>query len=204
MQDIQKAIGIGRALKTSLEENSGLIGPISGQLTKFPYATERKQLQAQIDLARQIIGKGLEGGVLRKEDEEKYKNILPTMTDTPDVAKSKLEQLDTLLTRDLGTYRQTLKGAGRQLPDATVQGPPAGSGQAPAGSTPALKQNKPGDEPKMVWFGPDGKEYTKPPAAAPANNRPATNPNPSGYIPGHVYGGMTYLGGDPNNRASWR
>jgi hypothetical protein len=119
-------------------------------------------------LARQIIGKGLEGGVLRKEDEEKYKNILPTMTDTPDVAQSKLEQLDQLLTRDLGTYRETLKGAGRQLPDSNIvtpaTGPSAGTGAAPAGSTPALKQSKPGDEPVMVWYGPDGKEYNKPPA----------------------------------------
>jgi len=30
------------------------------------------------------------------------------------------------------------------------------------------------------------------------------NPNPNGYVAGHVYGGMTYLGGDPNNPASWK
>ena len=30
------------------------------------------------------------------------------------------------------------------------------------------------------------------------------NPNPTGYIQGHVYGGLTYLGGDPNNAASWK
>lgn len=32
----------------------------------------------------------------------------------------------------------------------------------------------------------------------------AVNPNPGGYVPNHVYGGMKYLGGDPNNRASWQ
>jgi hypothetical protein len=32
----------------------------------------------------------------------------------------------------------------------------------------------------------------------------ATNPNPNGYVAGHIYGGLTYLGGDPNNQASWK
>lgn len=41
--------------------------------------------------------------------------------------------------------------------------------------------------------------------AAPAAAAPKTaNPNPGGYTVGHMYGGKTYLGGDPNNRASWR
>jgi hypothetical protein len=30
------------------------------------------------------------------------------------------------------------------------------------------------------------------------------NPNPNGYVQGHVYGNLTYLGGDPNNKASWK
>lgn len=33
---------------------------------------------------------------------------------------------------------------------------------------------------------------------------PAANPNPNGYIAGHIYGGLTYLGGDPKNQASWK
>jgi hypothetical protein len=33
---------------------------------------------------------------------------------------------------------------------------------------------------------------------------PTVNPNPNGYVKGHVYGGLTYLGGDPNNQASWK
>ncbi len=33
---------------------------------------------------------------------------------------------------------------------------------------------------------------------------PQGNPNPSGYIVGHKYGGLTYLGGDPNVQASWK
>ncbi len=30
------------------------------------------------------------------------------------------------------------------------------------------------------------------------------NPNPNGYVQGHIYGGMTYIGGDPNQQSSWR
>ena len=30
------------------------------------------------------------------------------------------------------------------------------------------------------------------------------NPDPNAYIPGHFYGGQQYLGGDPNNPASWK
>lgn len=133
LQDTQKAIDIAGSLRSTLKAQTDLIGPASGQLTKLPWGLGmvdvegRKKLQAQIDLARQIIGKGLEGGVLRKEDEEKYKNILPTMTDLPAVADSKLEQLQGMLTRDLGTYRQSLTGAGRQLPGpATPAGGSAG------------------------------------------------------------------------------
>lgn len=44
-------------------------------------------------------------------------------------------------------------------------------------------------------------------AAAPqqqGGGQPTTNPNPNGYVKSHVYGGLTYLGGDPNNAASWK
>ena len=39
---------------------------------------------------KQVIGKSLEGGVLRREDEYKYVKILPTIQDPPDVAKAKI------------------------------------------------------------------------------------------------------------------
>lgn len=44
---------------------------------------------------------------------------------------------------------------------------------------------------------------TPPRAQAPAQSK-GQNPNPNGYTKGHIYGGLTYLGGDPNNRASWK
>lgn len=59
-----------------------------------PKAQKFKQLTAA---TKQIIGKGLEGGVLRKEDEYKYEAIIPKAGDTADVLKTKAQQLDDLL-----------------------------------------------------------------------------------------------------------
>lgn len=64
---------------------------------------DAKTKQAGINLVKQIIGKALEGGVLRKEDEEKYKAILPTIGDPPDVVKAKLDGLE----KTLAMKRQT-------------------------------------------------------------------------------------------------
>ena len=59
--------------------------------------SESKQQQAKIDLVKQIIGKALEGGVLRKEDEVKYAKILPTIGDPDSVAQAKIDNLISLL-----------------------------------------------------------------------------------------------------------
>jgi len=55
---------------------------------------ERKaKLKAEIDAVRQRVGKALEGGVLRKEDEVKYKVILATLGNDPDVALHKMAMM---------------------------------------------------------------------------------------------------------------
>lgn len=71
-----------------------------------------KQRQAVIDRVKQVIGKALEGGVLRKEDEMKYAKILPTIGDPPAVAKSKLDGLERALTQRLGVTMSALEDAG--------------------------------------------------------------------------------------------
>lgn len=56
--------------------------------------SQAKQKQAVIDRVKQVIGKALEGGVLRKEDEVKYEKILPTIGDPPAIVKAKLDGLE--------------------------------------------------------------------------------------------------------------
>jgi hypothetical protein len=115
IQDTEKGLGALKALRKKIRDNPGAVGPISGKLRYNPWATERRKLQADIDAAKQIIGKAMEGGVLRKEDEEKYARILPTMDDPPDIADYKLEQLDEMMNRDLGSYKANLRAAGRRI-----------------------------------------------------------------------------------------
>jgi len=64
--------------------------------------SQRKKAQASIDRVKQVIGKALEGGVLRKEDEEKYKKILPTIADSPGIIEFKIKELE----HDLEIRRQ--------------------------------------------------------------------------------------------------
>lgn len=60
----------------------------------FGWGANAKSRQAVIDRVKQVIGKTLEGGVLRKEDEIKYVKILPTIQDPVAVVRTKLEGLD--------------------------------------------------------------------------------------------------------------
>ena len=91
--DIQTSLSQIDALEQSLRgsyEGGPFIGAARGM---NPFDSAFKTQQAIIDTTRQMVGKALEGGVLRKEDEEKYKKIIPTMDDPLDVALSKLSML---------------------------------------------------------------------------------------------------------------
>jgi hypothetical protein len=75
------------------------------------WGTDAKQRQAVIDRVKQVIGKALEGGVLRKEDEYKYEKILPTISDVPDVVRSKLDGLEVAIQKRLGREIDALEDA---------------------------------------------------------------------------------------------
>jgi hypothetical protein len=74
--------------------------------------TTAKQKQAVIDRVKQVIGKALEGGVLRKEDESKYEKILPMIADPPAVVTSKLNGLVSAITQRRQTLLDSLADAG--------------------------------------------------------------------------------------------
>jgi hypothetical protein len=76
------------------------------------YGIEGKQKQATIDRVKQVIGKALEGGVLRKEDEYKYERILPTIKDTGEVVRAKLDGLQKALQQRRSTLLESLGDAG--------------------------------------------------------------------------------------------
>jgi hypothetical protein len=110
----QKALDDLDVLRSKIEGNEQFVGPIKG-LQKYNPWSKARQVQADVDRVRQTVGKALEGGVLRKEDEEKYKKILATLTDTPETALYKIDALKDTIARDIENYKLLQQGAGRSL-----------------------------------------------------------------------------------------
>lgn len=110
----QKALSDLDGLKAKLQENQEFIGPIRGFQALNPWSKAR-QVQADVDRVRQTVGKALEGGVLRKEDEEKYKKILATLTDTPETATYKIDALISSIQRNIEDYKALQVSGGRSL-----------------------------------------------------------------------------------------
>jgi hypothetical protein len=85
-------------LKTAIEEKSHLFGPVMGRMGQAnPYDVEARSFDAEIRAASQQFGRYMEGGVLRKEDEEKYRRMFPNLSDVPEVAVNKLATVRQLL-----------------------------------------------------------------------------------------------------------
>lgn len=110
----QKAIDDLKGLKKIVEGNEDKLGPVTGLAALNPWSPSRK-IQADVNRVRQTVGKALEGGVLRKEDEEKYKQILATLTDTPSTAYYKIDALISSITRDIENYKSLQQSAGRSM-----------------------------------------------------------------------------------------
>ena len=125
----------GEVSKTGAASKAGTMIP--GFITEMTGAgSEAKSRQAVLDQAKQVVGKAMEGGVLRKEDEAKYMRILPIISDPPEVAKAKLENLKSVMAQDAEIYLETLQAAGRNVSGvkATLEkqlAPKAGGGIDP-------------------------------------------------------------------------
>lgn len=103
--------------------SSKINAPIIGQLRGMnPYDTKAQNLQSQIGIVKQIVGKALEGGVLRKEDEIKYAKILPKLGDSQAVAQNKINQLYGLITQRLSLYKESISGTGGTDLSSVIQG----------------------------------------------------------------------------------
>lgn len=111
MADAQSAIQMLDTLEGSLASKSGTMGPLMGRLRGInPLDVDYQNQQQLINTSKQVIGKYLEGGVLRKEDEEKYAKILPTMNDNAEVAQVKINNLKALLNQKFNTQQNIYSG----------------------------------------------------------------------------------------------
>lgn len=118
--ETESAIANLGSLRDVVSANLQYIGPISGLAKYNPYSKART-VQAEVDRVKQTVGKALEGGVLRKEDEEKYKKILAQLTDTPETALYKIDSLITTLQRDIDNYKSLQSQAGRAVSQTKTQ-----------------------------------------------------------------------------------
>lgn len=110
----RSAIKALQDLREILKQNEQYIGPVAGFAALNPYSVARKA-QADIDRVKQRVGKALEGGVLRKEDEDKYKKILATLNDTPETAIYKVDGILQSLENDIRIFEETQQRSGRRV-----------------------------------------------------------------------------------------
>lgn len=114
--DIKLGQSIMGDLVGTVQESSDIMGPISGRARKVnPYDTRTQVFDAKMRATAQIVGKAMEGGVLRKEDEIKYRNMLPNINDTPAVALGKIQQVKAMLDERERLTRSTLETGGYTL-----------------------------------------------------------------------------------------
>jgi len=159
LSESRSAIASLQDLRQTLKDNEQYIGPISGLQAMNPYS-EARQAQAKIDLVKQRVGKALEGGVLRKEDEEKYKRILATLRDTPETAIAKVDGLVETLQRDIAIFEAEQRRGGRNVRPA--EGPAQTA--APQAAAPKVNTKAEYDKiPKGAQYvdAQDGKTYIK-------------------------------------------
>lgn len=91
---VQEGDSVARLLpdiESTIKANIDLFDPISGRIAEInPYDERAQAVNAQIKSSAQAFGRYMEGGVLRAEDERKYRDMFPKLGDKPEVAKSKL------------------------------------------------------------------------------------------------------------------
>lgn len=115
-ESIDLAKGLSESLKGKIGQASRLGAALPDVVTELTgLGAESKGTQAKIGVARQIIGKGLEGGVLKKEDEVKYKTMLPTVGDSDEVAEEKIQTLVKAIENKMARRLEALEDAGRDV-----------------------------------------------------------------------------------------
>lgn len=103
-------------VEAALKAAEPIMGPVRGRAgSANPYDTEAQTIDARFRTASQAFGRFMEGGVLRKEDEEKYRKMFPQLSDTPDVARNKLAIVQRMLAQKYESDKGALKGSGYDI-----------------------------------------------------------------------------------------
>lgn len=128
----------------------GATGILAQAAAATPYITQltgwgagAKAQQAAINQVKQVIGKALEGGVLRKEDEIKYEKILPVIGDEPSVAAAKIDGLVKLIIQKRQNKLDSLEDAGYDVSKFRARAEGESSAPKPAQSSDPLSVTAP-------------------------------------------------------------
>ena len=96
-----------------VDANADIFGPVAGRIAgNNPWNEQSKTIDAQLRQAAQVVGSYLEGGKLMKDDEVKYRNMLPNLADSPEVAKNKLTLVERLIAQRQNSNLDALRGSG--------------------------------------------------------------------------------------------
>lgn len=109
-------------LGSVIEENKDVFGPLVGRFRSMnPYDEDAKKIDAEMRAKSQAFGKFMEGGVLRKEDEEKYRKMFPQLSDTPETAADKLAIVQDLLEKKQSSDIEAFQAQGFDTTGLTMK-----------------------------------------------------------------------------------
>lgn len=131
-------------VNTILSDAQDISGPAAGLLSKgaayFQVGERGKRAataEAQLKSRAQTIGKYLEGGKLTDSDIGRYKEMLPSLTDTSEVAQAKVENIKRLIAQKQNEEKAAMAGAGynvANIPSVQTPGIPSNKAKAPGSS----------------------------------------------------------------------
>lgn len=99
-------------VEAGIDNYAPMMGPVEGRARGAnPYDTEAQAFDAQLKLVAQNVGKALEGGKLAEGDIARYRKMLPNLSDTPAVAKRKVQALRELVRQKQQSDIETAKKA---------------------------------------------------------------------------------------------
>jgi hypothetical protein len=80
--------------ESALSKVESKMGPVMGKLYSVnPYDTDVMEFNSNMKGVAQLVGKFLEGGKMTDNDRIHYQTMMPAITDTPEVARRKVEGL---------------------------------------------------------------------------------------------------------------
>lgn len=145
------AVALQDALK-SFKANADIAGPFQGKISSLAAMGEigetgrrAKALDAQLKTNAQTIGKYLEGGKMTDSDIERYKQMLPSINDSEEIAEKKTALLQNMLASKQQNQLKTFSQAGYNV--GNISGQQAGANpnlpvkQQPQGKPKQIIQN---------------------------------------------------------------